>query len=108
MNWYKLELTEDQLTSGQFHTMRDEFLKWYKSLDTSKETALFSRRRENDLGGTLYVYSESPVHAEILCRMFPAKPCEPPEPDFDRTIPSLTSLLQLLMGNSKTIHSDHF
>ena len=42
MNWYKLELTEGQLTSGQFHTMRDEFLKWYKSLDTSKETALFS------------------------------------------------------------------
>ncbi len=105
MNWYKFELTEDQLMGRRFSDMRDEFLKWYISLDAWKETALFSRRREDDLGVTLYVYSESPVHVEMLCRLFPAKPCEPPEPDHDHTIPSLTSLLRLLVGDCKTINA---
>jgi hypothetical protein len=103
MNWYKFEVTEDQLVSEQSGGMRDEFLKWYESLDTCKETALFSRTCESDPCGTLYVYSESPVHTEILCRMFPAKLCEPPEPDHDRTIPSLTSLLRLLVGDGEAM-----
>ena len=93
MNWYKLELTEDQITAGQFNRMQDEFQKWYLSLNAWRDTALFSRGREDDLSVTLYIYSKSPVHAEVLCQMFPAKPCEPPEPNHHQAVPSRTSLV---------------
>ena len=93
MNWYKVELTEDQTKTGQLHRMQDESQKWYASLNAWRETALFSRGHEDDLSVTLYIYSKSPVHAEALCQMFPAKPCEPPEPNHHQAIPSQTSLV---------------
>jgi hypothetical protein len=93
MNWYKLELTEDQIKAGQLNRMQDEFQKWYVSLNAWRDTALFSRGREGDLSVTLYIYSKSPVHAEALCHMFPAEPCEPPEPNHHQAIPSRTSLV---------------
>jgi hypothetical protein len=93
MNWYKLELTEDQIIAGQLNRMQDEFQKWYSSLNAWRETALFTRGREDDLGVTLYIYSKSPVHAEAVCQMFPARPCEPPELNHHQPVPSRTSLV---------------
>ena len=93
MNWYKVELTEDQIMAGQFDRLQNEFQKWYVSLNAWRDTALFSRGREDDRSVTLYIYSKSPVHAEALCQMFPAKPCEPPEPNHHQALPSRTSLV---------------
>ena len=93
MNWYKVELTEDQIRAGQLNRLQDEFQTWYVSLNAWKDTALFSRGGEDDLGVTLYICSKSPVHIEALCHMFPAKPCEPPEPNHHQAVPSRTSLV---------------
>ena len=93
MNWYKVELTEDQIMAGQFDRLQDEFQKWYVSLNAWRDTVLFSRGREDDRSVTLYIYSKSPVHADALSQMFPAKPCEPPEPNHHQALPSRTSLV---------------
>ncbi len=98
MNWYKVELTEDQIMAGEFNRMQEEFQKWYLSLDAWKDTALFSRGCEDDLSVTLYIYSQSPVHAEAVCQLFPAEPCEPPEPNHDQGVPSRTSLVLRIGG----------
>jgi hypothetical protein len=98
MNWYKVELTEDQIRAGAFNRMQEAFQKWYGSVNAWRETALFSRGREDDLGVTLYIYSTSPVHAEALCHLFPAEPCAPPEPNHHQAVPSRTSLV-LRIGN---------
>ncbi len=97
MNWYKVELTEDQVMAGEFNRLQEEFQKWYLSLDVW-DTALFSRGREDDLSVTLYIYSQSPVHAEALCQLFPAEPCEPPEPNHYQDVPSRTSLILRIGG----------
>jgi hypothetical protein len=96
MNWYKVELTEDQIRAGAFNRMQEEFQKWYASANAWRETALFSCGREDGRGVTLYIYSTSPAHAEALCHLFPAKPCGPPVPN--HTVPSRTSLV-LRIGN---------
>ena len=88
-----MELKEDQIMAGEFNRLPDEFQKWYASFNAWRDTALFSRGREDDLSVTLYIYSKSPVHAEALCQMFPAKPCEPPEPNHHQAVPSQTSLV---------------
>ena len=93
MNWYKVELTEDRIRAGHLNRLQDEFQKWYGSLNAWRDTALFSRGREDDLSMTLYIYSKSPVHAELLCQMFPTKPCEPPEPNHHQAVPARTSLV---------------
>jgi len=93
MNWYKVELTEDQIMAGQLDRLQDEFQKWYVSLNAWRDTALFSRGREDDRSLTLYIYSTLPVHAEALCHMFPARPCEPPEQNHHQAVPSRTSLV---------------
>ena len=98
MDWYKVELTEDQIRAGQLNHIQDEFQKWYVSLNAWRDTALFSCGREDDLSVTLYIYSTSPAHAEALCQMFPAKPCEPPGPNHHQAVPSRTSLV-LRIGN---------
>ena len=49
MNWYKVELTEDQIMARHLNRMQDEFQKWYVSLNAWRDTALFSRGREDDL-----------------------------------------------------------
>ena len=83
MNWYSFKMTEDQVMAGEVRRLQDEFSKYFMSLDAWGETALFSHRHERDYGETIYIYSESPVHAEIFCRLFPAIPCESPKPDHD-------------------------
>ncbi len=98
MNWYEVELTEDQIRSGALSRMQEEFQKWYASVDAWRDTALFSRGREDGLGLTLYICSTSPVHAEAVCHLFPAGPCEPPEPNHHQAVPSRTSLV-LRIGN---------
>jgi hypothetical protein len=98
MNWYKVELTEAQMMAGEFNRVQEEFQKWYLSLNAWKDTALFSRGREDGLSVTLYIYSQSPVHAEALCQMFPAEPCEPPEPNHHQAVPSRTSLVLRIGG----------
>lgn len=98
MNWYKVELTEDQIRAGAFNRMQEEFQKWYVSLNAWRDTALFSRGRADDLSVTLYIYSTSSAHGEALCQMFPAKPCGPPEPNHHQAVPSRTSLV-LRIGN---------
>ena len=100
MYWYKAELTEDQIMAGEFNRMQEEFQKWYMSVNAWRDTALFSRGREDDLSVTLYIYSTSPVHTEALCQMFPAEPCEPPEPNHHQAVPSRTSLV-LRIGDVK-------
>ena len=93
MNWYKLELTEDQIMAGQLNRIQDEFQKWYLSQKAWRDTALFSRGREDDLSMTLYIFTRSPVHAEVVCQLFPVNPCEPPEPNHHQAIRSRTSLV---------------
>ena len=108
MNWYKLELTEDQITAGQLNRVQDDFQTWYLSQNAWRDTALFSRGRDDDLGMTLYIYTKSPVHADVLCQMFPARPCEPPEPNCHQASSSRGSLLLRIgdvnLGN-KTIEA---
>ena len=99
MSWFKIELTEEQIAKGQLSLVRNEFSKWFLSVNVSREVALFSRRHPEDDGETLYIYSESPIYAELFLQWFSAAPCELPAPDEDRELSSRTALI-LLVGEA--------
>ena len=96
MNWYKIELNEDQTAIGR---IQDEFSKWFMSLNARRDVALFSRRHPKDYGETLYIYSKSAVHGGLFSRLFRAAPCEPPVPDRGRDI-FIADRLTFLVGDA--------
>jgi len=98
MSWFRFDLTEEQIANGQLSTVENEFSKWFSSLNVGGEVALFCRRHPEDDGKTMYVYSGSPIYAELFLQWFSAAPCEPPAPDEDRETSSRTALI-LLVGD---------
>ena len=78
MSWYKVELNEEQMRQNALWKIQDQFTEIYISQNIWRVAALYSQHHEKGFSQTAYLYCESPVHAEMFCRLFSMSPCNPP------------------------------
>lgn len=100
MNWYRVELSEDEIREDVLWKIQEQFERIYMDYDIWRITALYSQRQAKNLREIVYLYCEWDEYAALFCRLVSMSPCDPPSvPPRDDL--SSQRVLRLLIGDAR-------